>query len=154
MTHTTGKTHRIPPIESHGLFVSKERSVIDGAIYGVLNHQIKAIEFNAMAEKEIKIPLKTILAAALIAIDECNNSRPAGSENEEPQWITIDQLAEQLAANSQFTDVYSFLSQALSFVAYYGTPVEHQGLVVIAADPCGYDVRFNEIFRRTSRSTK
>ena len=45
------RTESPPKIESHRLFVGKERSVIDGAIYGVLNHQIRAIQFNVMTEE-------------------------------------------------------------------------------------------------------
>ena len=59
MTHTPGKEGtESSPIESHNLFVGKERSVIDGAIYGVLNHWINAIEFNAMTEKGNQDPIE------------------------------------------------------------------------------------------------
>ena len=80
-----------------------------------------------------------ISEAASDAIDELNA---------ESQWITINQLTEWLSTEEQFknTDVYSFISKFLSFLAYYQTPVVHKGMCIIAGSPCDEHSRFNEIF--------
>ena len=68
--------------------------------------------------------------------------------NAESQRITINQLTEWLSTEEQLknTDVYSVISQFLSFLAYYQTPVVHKGMCIIAGSPCDEHSRFNEIF--------
>lgn len=112
-----------PEKKPHKVFMCKERSVIDGAAYPVLNHWIEATEYTEkdfeLTEQQIKIPMLVIIDAASEAISE-QNAQASGLDPEEPQWITIDRLVEWLSKEIQFTsiNVYSFISKFLSFIAY------------------------------------
>ena len=113
----------------------------------MLNHQLDAIEYTALTEQQVRLAMMTIIDAASEAIDELN-AYGSGLRREEAQWITIDQLAEWLSNEMQFTniDIYSFISKFLSLIAYYQTPVVHKGMCVIVSSPRDDDSRFNEIF--------
>ena len=88
-----------------------------------------------------------VLDQVTAAVDDYNN---AYNRSRVPRWINIDQLANWLTNKSdQFdhVDVYSFLSKALGFISFYGTPEIHQGLCIVAADTiCKEGGRYNEFF--------
>ena len=125
-----------PQGRTHKLFICKERSILDGAEYTVLDHQLDAVEFTALTEQQVRVAMTTITETASDAIDELN-AFGSGLRREQAQWITIDQLTEWLSTEEQFKniDVYSFISKILSFLAYYQTPVVHKGMCVIAGSP-------------------
>ena len=91
-----------------------------------------------------------------IGVCACGISFPynAAERPEIPNWITVDQLAHWLENSNKLSevDVYSVISKTLGFIAYYGTPLIHHGLCVVAADPETYHEfgeigeSYNEIF--------